>query len=346
MKMLDLQVDAPVASSWFVLPTGYRSADPTVTGNIPTAVIKSGQTPQATATVLNPQPSTGPGKILIIASNDQVTVSDPDVQNTHAYPVKPNVLAASLSPDGKKVAYESEEQLGHVIFLLDLETGVSTQVSQDEILGYTETILWTRAGDQLIFSATVGGSLIFQIYSLDLVSGAMTPLTHFTTGSLDTSIVLSSWSMDEATIGFTTVDLPPTAGHSQDILQTLDVKSGEIKTILDQAHAGDIELLGGSYLTPDGKSIFFEGRHNGRFRIFRIDVDGTHLEEVTSDDLPYDIQGPIVFSPDGGSFFAYAADQNKNNSNLVPTLFLINGDLIRQLSDVSGRVVSWIDIGK
>jgi len=284
-------------------------------------------------------------KILILNPNNQITLSDPDGQNARQYLLEPNVIAAALSPDGKKIAYDREEPLNNVIFLLDVQTGRSTQVSQGQIGGHPAIILWSPNGDRLVLSCTVGDSSVFQIYTVDLSSGALTPLTSFTNGLPFTTVSFDSMSSNGDTIGFTTSTIPPQGGFSQGALQLLDIKSRQIKTVLDEQHSGDIIRIGGAYLSSDGKTVYFIGKQNDHYRVFRIGVDGSHLQQVTQENASYDIAEPLVFSPDGTSFFAFTADQQAGDPNGVPTLFSTDGSLTRQLSDYpNGKVVSWIKV--
>ncbi|HMD89204.1 MAG TPA: hypothetical protein VKF38_08575 [Anaerolineaceae bacterium] len=305
----------------------------------PTLAAKSLSIAAATNTVVDKE------KILSLNSNNQITLSDSDGRNARQYLLEPNVIAAALSPDGKKIAYDREEPLNNILFLLDVQTGQSTQLSKGQIAGHPGTLLWSPKGDQLFLSCTVGDSSVFQIYTVDLSSGAMTPLTSFTNGLPFKIVSFNSLSNDGNTIGLTTLTMPPQGGFSQGTLQILDVKSRQIKTVLDEGHSGDIIRIGGAYLSPDGKTIFFIGKQNEHYRVFRIGVDGSHLQQVTQENASYDIAEPVVFSPDGTSFFAYTGDQKPGDPNGVPTLFSTDGNLIRQLSDYpNGKVVSWIKV--
>ena len=334
-----LQLTSVSLLSIISLIFSLRSCNPLSTNGI--NISQSTLIPTVTKSTINVDKE----KILILNSNNQIILSDPDGQNTRQYLLEPNVIAAALSPDGKKIAFVREEPLNQVLFLLDLQTGRSTQVSQGQIGGHPAIILWSPNGDRLVLSCTDGDSSVFQIYTIDLSSGALTPLTSFTNGLPFTTVSFDSMSDDGNTIGFTTSTIPPQGGFSQGALQLLDVKSRQIKTVLDEQHSGDIIRIGGTYLTPDGKTIYFIGKQNDHFRVFRIGVDGSQLQRVTLETASYDIAEPLVFSPDGTSFFAFTADQKPGDPNGVPTLFSTDGNLIRQLSDYpNGKVVSWIKI--
>jgi WD40 repeat protein len=318
-----------------VQPTGTPAAIPTMT---PMA------NPTATPVIVLPSPTASAEveRIVILNPDNEITITSPDGKDAKQYFVEPDVTAAALSPDGKKVAYNSDQQLTHVIYLLDVQSGLSTQISKGVIGGIVDTILWSRNGDALVFSASMGNTGISQIYRMDPNSGEMAPLTHFTSGFQDRTILaLGSLSRDGGTIGLSIGVMPEQGGSSSGTIQTQDVKTGQITDVLDEAHSGDIIHIGGSWLTPDGQSIFFEGKQKDHDAIFRIDLDGTHLARVTHDDLPYDVSGPVVFSPDGQSFFAYAADQQAGDPNGVPSLFSMDGNPLRQLSNYAGKVGSW-----
>ncbi len=325
----------PITSTPMILPLGDNA----------TPAITMTPVPNSSSDKASSNTGSHQEKIVIMNTDRSITISDPDGQSAHSYTVT-GVTAAALSPDGKKVAYNCDKILTHIFYLLDVQTGQSTQISKDTIGGFIDTLRWSPQGDQLAFSGTLGESSVWQIYLIDPISGEIKPLTHFTQSYFldNTFVAIGSWSADGNTISFSKIVMPAGSGYARNTLQTLNVKTGEIKAILDEDHSGDITRLGGTWLTPDGKTIFFDGKKNGHYHIFRIDVDGSHLNQVTSDEIHYDVTGPMVFSPDGQSFFTYAADQKAGDLNGVPSLFSIDGQLIRQLSDYQGKVGSWNSI--
>lgn len=285
-------------------------------------------------------------KILILNYQNTLTLSDPDLKEAHSYQVEPQISSAVLSPDGKKIAYISEIPTSHIMYILNIQSGQSIQISKGLFGGVSDMIAWSRNGDQLGLSLTAVESSIGQISLMDASSGTITQLTNFSSGFPSNIVIFGSWSVDGNIIGFTTQSLPSQGGSSQGTIQLLDVKSRQIRTILDEKNGGDINNIGGSWITVDGKSIFFGGKRNGYYRIFSIDIDGNNIKQITPNDIKFDVNGPVVFSPDGKSFFAYANDLKAVNPDGVPTLFSINGELIRQLNGYPGKVVSWIRVAE
>ena len=85
-------------------PQPFPTSESTMT---PTIENKPGQPTRSTDTNSNTEPSLDQGKILIINPDNQVTIADPTGQNSHQYRLNTDafltgVLAAALSPDGKK----------------------------------------------------------------------------------------------------------------------------------------------------------------------------------------------------------------------------------------------------
>jgi Tol biopolymer transport system component len=76
-------------------------------------------------------------------------------------------------------------------------------------------------------------------------------------------------------------------------------------------------ILGGPAITPDGRSIAFSVRQNGKTRLYVMQADGTNAHIVT-DSL--DLQGAPAWVPDGQSIISAASDHG------VPHLFRVPVD--------------------
>jgi TolB protein len=94
-------------------------------------------------------------------------------------------------------------------------------------------------------------------------------------------------------------------------------------------------------LSPDGKTVLFDGNIRQLTEIFQINADGSGLRQVTLGNHASGISHP-VWSPDGSVFFAYTASDSDPAKSGIPMLFSMNGNILLQLDIGSGRVLSWV----
>ena len=94
--------------------------------------------------------------------------------------------AANWSPDGRQIAFvrrenpdddradQSSEALLSNIYILGVQTGTLTQVTQFEV-GRTETPFWSPDGNTLAFGVVINDRM--QVHLADLITGEIRPLT-------------------------------------------------------------------------------------------------------------------------------------------------------------------------
>lgn len=111
-------------------------------------------------------------------------------------PGRRQVYTPRFSPDGSKVVFsQTRASSGRDLFLLDLETGALSQLTDD---GATDTgpHFWPGTG-KVVFSSDRDG--IFNLYSVDLSDGSLHRLTNLLTGAFEPSL-----SRDGSWLAYTT----------------------------------------------------------------------------------------------------------------------------------------------
>lgn len=254
-----------------------------------------------------------------------------------------DIHAPALSPDGERLAYISEvSPMEFALLVMNVHTMEVSRASGERFGGFFSKMGWSPDGEKLAFDCAPGTTSISQLCLIDISTGKLSVLTDAAqwgaAGPYD-SVSFGSWSRDGASICFTYSISPPRGGYSRGTLLTIDLVSRKTRKILEETenitHIGDVSF------SPDGSTIFFNGKAQGNFRVFQINTDGSNLRPVTAEEPRFQITQPI-FSPDGNSFFAYAVDQTNKNGIGVPTLFSIDGKMIKQLDAMQGYVVSWV----
>jgi len=70
-----------------------------------------------------------------------------------------------LSPDGSRIAYESPGEKGFEIYVRDVASGATTQLTQNEVDDWAPS--WSPQGDRLVFSSSHEKNVDLHIIDLD-----------------------------------------------------------------------------------------------------------------------------------------------------------------------------------
>ena len=147
-----------------------------------------------------------------------------------------------ISPDGRSVAFSALQGAVGDIFIIDVETGNLTNVTNDQFGDYAPT--YSPDGKSLVYLARVSGN--DKLFRLDLASGKKTQITfgtHDDGGAQfldEDTLVFSSTATDPNTV------IDPEVARNGSIynIWTLSLKTGELKQYTDAltANVGPIVL--------------------------------------------------------------------------------------------------------
>ncbi|MEO8394107.1 MAG: hypothetical protein ABI700_14045 [Chloroflexota bacterium] len=148
--------------------------------------------------------------------NRQLYISNPDL--THARRIttpKLQVLSPAWSPDGKQIVFVGTDDRGDNIYILDLDSGATRQISSGD---FDATPLWSPDGSKILFT-----SVRTDFVDLYLVNADGTDEHAITTDDEDNFAPI--WSADGRQIIFVrTMD-------SGDHLTSLDLATGAIQPL-------------------------------------------------------------------------------------------------------------------
>lgn len=194
--------------------------------------------------------------------------------------------SGAFAPDGKRFGFAAVRNGRPALVVRDVDGGQEREVVL-KTLHEVHDPTWSPDGKRLAFSGNLGGLLDLYVY--DLEGGALKRLTQDAYADLQ-----PAWSPDGTTIAFVT-DRFSTDLAKLDLgeyrLATIDVESGQVRPLTTFEGAKSID----PQWSPDGRDIFFLSDRGGITNVYRLDVAGGALRQVT--DLFTGVSGITALSP-------------------------------------------------
>ena len=194
---------------------------------------------------------------------------------------------AAWDPSGQRLAFGALRRGEAVLSVL--EAGNERVEREVSVPGVGEILNPTFApdGQRLAFTAQVGG--LVDLFVHDLRSGETRRLTDDAFAELH-----PAWSPDGSRVAFATdrfttrlADLAP--GDYR--LATIDPATGEVQPLPSLEEAKNVN----PQWSPDGKSLYFVSDRGGVSNVYRLDVAGGTIAQVT--DLQTGVSGITALSP-------------------------------------------------
>ena len=205
----------------------------------------------------------------------------------------PEKAAGRLSPDGKWLSWMAPKDGVLNVWVAPLDARdkarVMTAETKRPVAGYS----WSQDSSMLIYATDNGGDENYQIFSIDVASGARKPLTQFQKTRVGI-LATSREHPDKILIQANNRD-----PRFMDVMM-LNLKTGEITPVFQNT-------VGYAGFLPDQQlnlRMALRQRPDGALEIFRI-VDGK-AEEAPFDTIPFEdsqTTSPAGFSQDGKTLY-------------------------------------------
>ena len=176
-----------------------------------------------------------------------------------------------------------------------IDTGFAIRNNNDHVLSFD--------GKQIAVSDQSQDNNQSTIYVLPTAGGTPKRITPLTPS------YMHSWTLDAKWLVYTGGRIPKGGKDNEfDIYKAASDGSGKEINLTNSAGLDD-----GPEVSPDGKKIYFNSTRSGQMQIWRMDLDGKHVERVTNDQkwndwFPH-------FSPDGKwiTIISYGLDVEASN---------------------------------
>ena len=240
---------------------------------------------------LNISPSLSPdGKHLIFFSSKDLFSIDLFLADTKTGKIERNIFktefnthlqnlefissSGAWSPDGNKFVFAAVEDGRPVLTILDVNDASVKQVLRFPKLAEIFNPAWSPDGRNIVFSALADG--VTNLFIYDLNTGISRPLTDDAYAELQ-----PAWSPDGKYIAFVT-DRFTTKLSDMDLgnyqIALMDFETGAISELKGFDDSKNIN----PQWSHDGKDIYFISDHNGIDNIYRENISGGQIYQITN----------------------------------------------------------------
>jgi len=300
-----------------LLPSAIQSGSGTVIpGTLPVGI-------RPTST-LNPEVNAVGGRIVYSAERDEnfelfMLDLSSGVETQLTFNDSPDSYP-SVSPDGRLVAFQSSRDGDFDIYVLDLQTHDLRQVTANDV--WDRLPSWSPDGQWIIFASDTRNDQTFDLYRVRPDGSDLQTL--FSNGARNSHARMSP---DGRYIVFTT-------GATEEAdsweIARLDLETQEVVPLTDNQSADWSPSF-----SPDGQTILYLTRGNGRAAIARMGIDGGN-KQIVYDGSGY--EWGASFSPDG-SHITFTSDASGRDEIYM---MAADGTDVQELTFAGGQFSSWI----
>jgi len=257
-----------------------------------------------------------------------------------------NTRGLSMSPNGRMIAYISSEN--SILYLLDIEKKI-TQALVDSIVFQPGTgLAWSPDSQNIVFSCRVQVTSGLSLCLVNITNKENTQIL-VTSETLKASDVFDgaispSWSSDGQIIVFLSSNTPPAALGGKTVstkdIWSFDFSTNVAKLVFKNGTEG-ISHIFAPFLLSEKHSVLFSGRKDRFNVLFNFSIDSQYIQNITSTNNGFDLVD-YVLSPDKKFFLIYTPIVKDSVQSFVPTLFTIDGQLLKQLNSLTNfQIISW-----
>jgi len=192
-----------------------------------------------------------------------------------------------ISPDGKRVVFAALEGGVGDIFMLDLQTRMTTNLTKDSFGDAGPT--WSPDGKFIVYVARVSGNE--KLFRLDIDTGKKTQLTF---GTHDDS---AAQFMDQDTLVFSSTATNPSQPIDPDVARngniyniwTLNLKNGELRQYTDAMSGNTTPIV--LHRGNDQPQVAFVGYYKGDYELHALERRDPIITAASAD---FGAPGPVI----------------------------------------------------
>lgn len=279
------------------------------------------------------------GKILIYTQKGIYLANADGTSPVLIHAIESPLSMMSLSPDGTKFAYFSDNSL----YVKNIITGALSTWNQETMGSIGGKLRWSPESKEIALACstpnvpTVSLCLIDEsgnikyLIKKENIAGEIVSPEYF--------IELQDWSRDGSKLVFLYY-LPSEKGQKQDFsIHYYDMVSKTTKLILDGKKQNMIFQIREVSISPDNKTLLISGiDENSLFRIFVLSMDTLSMRPLELQQLPNESYTNPVWSGDGCCYYIHVEQDGLYQHTLLVDL---TGNVMLNL-EIQGTVLQWI----
>jgi TolB protein len=209
------------------------------------------------------------------------------------------------SPDGDKIIYVSKESEESTVWTVSYDGSSETKIYATNSDVYVFCPLWSPDGSRIAYvsngtdseaqGTAAGGKMIWKVWVREMVTGKAEMIYQ-----ADSILVLLGWFGPASGLLLATAEGRTVAPAATSVsLISLSV-TGADKTSI--AHFASTYLYN-THLSPDGRTIAFVSRQDGRDNVWLIPATGGEAKKTTQNTDPRLYYSSLTWSPDGRAIY-------------------------------------------
>jgi Tol biopolymer transport system component len=210
-------------------------------------------------------------------------------------------------------------------------------------------LAWSPDGQSIVFSCRVQNTLGLSLCLVNITNSenirVLVKSEILGASDIVDGATSPSWSSDKQKIVFLSSSTPSSSSLGEKIVSTRDIwlfdfSTNSAKLVFSNNTEG-ISYIFTPVLLSEENSILFSGREDNFNTLFNYKIDSHQTQNIMFTDNSFDLVD-FVLSPDRKSFLVHVPTLENSTQNFIPTLYSMDGHLLKQLNSLTNfQVISW-----
>ncbi len=257
-----------------------------------------------------------------------------------------NIRGLAMSPNGQTIAYITNEN--PILYLFNIKNQTSSALTDSIDFQPGIGLAWSPDSQSIVFSCRLQNTLGLSLCLVNITNSeniqVLVKSEILGASDMLDGATSPSWDSDRQRIVFLSSSTSPSSLGGK-IISTKDIwlfdfSTNSTKLVFPNNTEG-ISYIFTPVLLSEDNSILFSGREGNFNTLFDYKIDSHKTQNIMFTDNSFDLVD-FVLSPDRKSFLVHVPTLENSIQNFIPTLYSIDGHLLKQLNSLTNfQVISW-----